>query len=63
MEPVDGAFDQRVETVQAIIDISGLTPGRQHRFCAWAGCSRKLGSGQRAIYLHAATDRSSNVFR
>jgi hypothetical protein len=27
MEPVDGAFDQRVETVQAIIDISGLAPG------------------------------------
>lgn len=28
MLPVDGAFDQRVETVEAIIDISGLSPGR-----------------------------------
>jgi carboxypeptidase T len=28
MEAVDGAFDQRVESVQAMIDISGLTPGR-----------------------------------
>jgi carboxypeptidase T len=32
MEPVDGAFDQRVETVQAIIDISGLSPGRHTVF-------------------------------
>jgi murein tripeptide amidase MpaA len=28
MQPVDGAFDERVEEVQAIIDISGLSPGR-----------------------------------
>jgi hypothetical protein len=32
MLPVDGAFDQRVEPVQAIIDISGLAPGRHNVF-------------------------------
>ena len=28
MLPVDGAFDELVETVEAIINISGLSPGR-----------------------------------
>jgi carboxypeptidase T len=28
MTPVDGAFDELVETVEAIIDISGLSPGQ-----------------------------------
>jgi murein tripeptide amidase MpaA len=28
LQPVDGAFDERVEAVEALIDISGLSPGR-----------------------------------
>ena len=28
LQPVDGAFDERVETVEALIDVSGLSPGR-----------------------------------
>ena len=32
MQPVDGIFDQRVETVQAFIDITGLSPGRHTVF-------------------------------
>jgi hypothetical protein len=32
MTPVDGAFDELVETVEAIIDISGLSPGRHMVF-------------------------------
>jgi hypothetical protein len=32
MQPTDGAFDQRVETVQAMIEIGGLAPGRHTVF-------------------------------
>jgi len=33
MQPVDGVFDQRVETVLAIIEISGLAPGGTPFLC------------------------------